>query len=129
MTYDNFTLKAQEAILKAQNIAGGYDQQNVDTTHLMKGIIEIDEDLTKFLLQKMGVNISLLKEKLIKAIKSYPRVEGAQKQYLTKDANLALSRAKKLLPEFGDEFISLELIILGIVQGKDKASNILHSYF
>ena len=127
MTYDNFTIKAQEAILKAQNIAGGYDQQNVDTVHLVKGILEVDEDMAKFLLQKMSVNISLLKEKLIKAIKGYPKVEGAQKQYLTKDANQSLSRAKKLLPEFGDEYISLELILLGIVQGKDKAALILKS--
>jgi len=124
MTYDNFTIKAQEAILKAQNIAGGYDQQNVDTVHLVKGILEIDEDLSKFLLQKMGVNISLLKEKLIKAMKTYPKVEGAQKQYLTKDANQSLSRAKKLLPQFGDDYISLELILLGIVKGKDKAAMI-----
>jgi ATP-dependent Clp protease ATP-binding subunit ClpB len=127
MTYDNFTIKAQEAILKAQNIAGGYDQQNVDTVHLIKGILEIDEDLAKFLLQKMGVNVSLLKEKLINEMKSYPRVEGAQKQYLTKDANQSLSRAKKLLTEFGDEYISIEMILLGIVQGKDKGATILKS--
>jgi ATP-dependent Clp protease ATP-binding subunit ClpB len=125
MTYDNFTIKAQEAILKAQNIAGGFDQQSVDSVHLVLGIMDIDEELAKFLLQKMGVNFVLLKDKLLKEAKSYPRVEGAQKQYLTKDANQALSRAKKLLPEFGDEYISLELILLGIVKGKDKAAILL----
>ena len=127
MTYDNFTIKAQEAILKAQNIAGGYEQQSVDTVHLILGIMEIDEELSKFLLQKIGVNISLLKEKLIKAAQTYPRVEGEQKQYLTRDANQALSRAKKLLTEFGDEFISLELILLSITQGKDKGALILQA--
>ena len=127
MTYDNFTIKAQEAILKAQNIAGGYEQQTVDTVHLTLGILDIDEELSKFLLQKMSVNISLLKEKLLKAAQSYPKVEGEAKQYLTRDANQALSRAKKLLTEFGDEFISLELILLGIVQGKDKGALILQA--
>lgn len=125
MTYDNFTIKAQEAILKAQQIAGGYDQQAVDTVHLVKGILETDEDLSKFLLQKMGVNISLLKEKLINTIKTYPRVEGGDKQFLTGDANKALSRAKNILPEFNDEFISIEIMLLAILQGNDKASSIM----
>jgi ATP-dependent Clp protease ATP-binding subunit ClpB len=92
MTYDNFTIKAQEAILKAQNIAGGYDQQSVDTVHLVLGIMDIDEELAKFLLQKMGVKFCFVKDKLLKEAKSYPKVEGAQKQYLTKDANQALEQ-------------------------------------
>jgi ATP-dependent Clp protease ATP-binding subunit ClpB len=125
MTYDNFTIKAQEAILKAQNIAGSLEQQSVDTVHLVLGIMEIDEELSKFLLQKMGVNMIQLKDKLLKEAKSYPRVKGADKQYLTTDANQSLSRAKKMLPEFEDEYISLELILLGIVKGKDKAAMIL----
>jgi ATP-dependent Clp protease ATP-binding subunit ClpB len=125
MTYDNFTIKAQEAILKSQQIAGTYDQQQVDTTHLIRGILETDEKLTEFLLQKMDVNIPTLKIKLEEAIKTYPKVEGVQKQYLTNDSNQALSRAKKLLKEFGDEFISLEMILLGIIKGKDKGATIL----
>lgn len=125
MTYDNFTIKAQESILKSQQIAGAIDQQQVDTTHLMKGIIEVDEQLCEFLFQKLGVNLPQLKKRLDDEISKYPKVEGSDKQYLTNDANQALSRAKKTLSEFGDEFISLELIILGIVKGKDKAAQIL----
>lgn len=125
MTYDNFTIKAQEAILKAQNIAGKFDQQSVDSTHLVLGIMDIDEELAKFLLQKVGVNMIQLKDKLLRDVRNQPKVEGAEKQYLTKDANQALSRAKKMLPEFEDEYISLELILLGIVKGKDKAAMIL----
>jgi ATP-dependent Clp protease ATP-binding subunit ClpB len=125
MTYENFTIKAQEAILKAQNIAGKYEQQSVDSTHLVLGIMDIDEELTKFLLQKMGVNMIQLKDKLLKEVRSYPRVQGVEKQYLTKEANQALSRAKKFLSEFGDEYISLELILLGIVRGTDRAAGIL----
>lgn len=125
MTYDNFTTKAQEAILKAQQIAAGLDQQQVDTTHLMKGIIEIDENVANFLLQKVGVNMSALRLKLEDAVKAYPKVKGTEKQFLTNDANRALSRAKKTLSKFGDEFISIELIILGILQGTDQAARML----
>lgn len=125
MTYDNFTTKAQEAILKAQQIAAGLDQQQVDTTHLMKGIIEIDENVANFLLQKVGVNMSALRLKLEDAVKAYPKVKGTEKQFLTNDANRALSRAKKTLSKFGDEYISIELIILGILQGTDQAARML----
>ncbi len=127
MTYDNFTIKAQEAILKSQQLAGGLDQQGVDTVHLVKGIIETDEKLAEFLFNKMEVNVTLLKRELNKQIEKYPKVSGAgvEKQFLTPDANKSLSRAKKMLKEFGDDFISIELILLGIVQGKDKAGKIL----
>ena len=125
MTYDNFTIKAQEAILQAQRIAAGYEQQTVDTPHLIKGILETSEDVAKFLLQKVDVSITMLERELTKELKSYPKVEGTDKQYLTNDANQALSRAKKLLKDFGDEYISVELILLAIVQGKDKGARIL----
>jgi ATP-dependent Clp protease ATP-binding subunit ClpB len=125
MTYDNFTIKAQEAILKAQQIAAGLEQQSVDTTHLLKGILETDESVPQFLLSKMGVNLPALKKTLDEAVRAYPRVEGADKQYLTNDANQSLSRAKKLLKEFSDEYISIELIMMGILQGTDKAARIL----
>lgn len=125
MTYDNFTIKAQESILKAQQIAAGVDQQQVDTPHLLKGIIETDENVANFLLQKSGVNMATLKRKIEESIKEYPRVEGSEKQYLTNDANKSLSRAKKMLPEFGDEYISIELILMGILKGDDKGGRIL----
>ncbi|MDF1863822.1 MAG: AAA family ATPase [Saprospiraceae bacterium] len=125
MTYDNFTIKAQEAIMKAQKIAAGLSQQTVDTTHLIKGILETDEHVPAFLLQKVGVNLPVLKKQLDDIVKGYPKVKGTDKQYLSNDANRALSRAKKMLKEFGDEYISIELIILGIVQGKDKGGQLL----
>ncbi len=125
MTYDNFTTKSQEAIMKGQQIAGGLDQQQVDTPHLISGILQTDEDVSKFLLQKMNVNILVLKKQLDDEVRKYPKVEGSEKQFLTNDANKALATAKKLLPEFGDEFISLELMLLGILKGKDKGASIL----
>ncbi len=125
MTYDNFTIKAQEAILKAQQIAAGFEQQQVDTTHLLKGILETEENVTQFLLQKMNIQIPVLKAKLDEAVRSFPRVEGSDKQYLTSEANRALTRARNLLKEFGDQYISIELMILGILQGDDKGGKIL----
>ncbi len=125
MTYDNFTIKAQESILQAQRIAGGYDQQTVDTVHLIKGIMEANEDVAKFLFQKVDVSLTMLERELARELKTYPKVEGTDKQFLTNDANAALARAKKLLKEFGDEYISIEIILLAIVQGKDKGGRLL----
>jgi len=125
MTYDNFTIKAQEAILKSQQLAGKLEQQGVDTVHLIKGIIETDPKLVEFIFNKIGINLPILKRDLNKAIETYPKVSNIDKQYLTNDANQSLARAKKLLKEFEDEFISIELMLMGIVTGKDKASQIL----
>ncbi len=125
MTYDNFTIKAQEAILKAQQIAAGYEQQNVDTAHLVRGILVTDESVPQFLLKKMEVNLPALERELEGAIKAIPKVEGADKQFLTNDANKALSRARKALKEFEDEYISIELILLGIIEGTDRTATIL----
>jgi ATP-dependent Clp protease ATP-binding subunit ClpB len=125
MTYDNFTIKSQELILKAQQMAGALDQQAVDTVHLLKALFEVDDQLGDFLFGKMGVNMVQLKKELNSAIEEFPKVEGTDKKYLTNDANQALARAKKLMAEFGDDFISVELIVIGILQGKDKAAKIL----
>lgn len=125
MTYDNFTIKAQESILKAQQIAGKLQQQSVDTPHIIRGIMETDEELSKYLLNKVDVNISTLKINLNKTIKAYPKVKGSDKQYLTDHANKALARAKKMLKTMGDEYISIELMLLGILNGTDKGATIL----
>jgi ATP-dependent Clp protease ATP-binding subunit ClpB len=125
MTYDNFTEKAREAILKGQQIAKGLEQQQVDTAHLLRGIIETDEHVAAFLFNKMSVDQDALKSKLNTIIVTYPKVKGVDKQFLTEDANRALADAKKMLPEFGDEFISIELMLLGIVLGSDKVAKLL----
>ncbi len=128
MTFDNFTIKAQEAILAAQNIARELNQKVVDTPHLLKGLIEIDEDITGFLFKKIGVNIAELAEKLDRAIETYPKVERLGKQHLSNDANKALARAKKIIKSFGDEYISIEMILLGILKGKDRGAQILKDH-
>ncbi|MGB4960051.1 MAG: AAA family ATPase [Saprospiraceae bacterium] len=128
MTYENFTVNAQEAILKSQQLAGSLEQQGVDTVHLIKGIIETDTKLAEFLFNKMGVNIPMLKRDLNVELEKYPKVQGGDKQFLTNDANKSLATAKKLMKDFGDEFISLELILMGIISGSDKAATILKNH-
>ena len=125
MTYDNFTIKAQELILRAQQIAGGLDQQSVDTVHILRALFEIDDQLADFIFNKLDMNVISLKREINKAIESFPKVEGGDKQYLTNDANKSLAKAKKIMKDYGDEYISVELILLGILEGKDKAAKIL----
>jgi ATP-dependent Clp protease ATP-binding subunit ClpB len=125
MTYDNFTTKAQEAIIAGQKLAADLKQQQVGTAHVLSGILEADEHVAGFLLKREGVETANLKQKLNRIIRQQPRVEGTEKQYLTKEANKALSRAKKMLPDFGDEYISIELMMLGILQGTDKTATLL----
>ena len=125
MTYDNFTAKAQEAIQKGQQIASGLSHQQVETIHLLKGIMETDESLSQFLLEKSGVNVPQLKRKIEDTFKDFSKITGTDQQYLTNDANKALSKAKGMLTAFGDSFISLELMLLAIVQGEDKGARIL----
>jgi len=125
MTYDNFTINAQEAILSAQRLAASLDQQTVDTAHLIKGILEASEDSAKFLFQKVGVSIPQLVKALDEAIATYPKVSGSDKQYLTDSSNKALTEAKKFLAEFSDEFISTEIMLLGIMKGTSKGAQIL----
>ena len=100
MTYDNFTVKAQEAILKAQQVAAGYNQQVVENAHLLKGILETDPNVSEFLLNKVGINIPRLKRELDEQIKSVPKVSGGDdKQYLANETNQTLQNAKKKLKD------------------------------
>ena len=95
MTYDNFTIKAQESILKSQQLAGENNQQMVDTAHLLRGILSEDENIAGFLLKKVGVNMATLESELEKLIQSFPKIQGGvDKQYLSGEANKVLSKAK-----------------------------------
>ena len=126
MTYDNFTIKAQESILKSQQLAGENNQQMVDTAHLLKGILSEDENIAGFLLKKVGVNMATLEGELEKIIESFPKVQGGvDKQYLSGEANKVLSKAKTLSKEFGDDFIPVELVLMAILQGNDRTGKLL----
>ena len=125
MTYDNFTIKAQEGLLKAQQIAGEYEQQQVDACHLLKGLLSIEDSVTDFLLKKAGANTERLLAEVDKQIWDIPKVKGADKQFLSNDSNAAIAAAKTALKDFGDQYISVELLLVGLAQGKGKTGILL----
>ena len=124
MNLDNYTIKSQEAIQKAQEIAFGYQHQAIETGHILKGILTVDENVAPFLLKKLNVNLNNIESVLNKIIVSYPKVSGSA-QYLSPKASQALQKANTYLKEFGDEFISIEHILLGLLYADDDVSNML----
>lgn len=124
MNFNNFTIKSQEAIQQAQQIAMGLGQQSIDTGHILKGILEVDENVTPFILQKLGVNINNLKLALDKVVEGYPKVSGGQ-QHLSANGQKALQKANLLLKEFKDEYVTIEHILLGLLDTGDTVSQLL----
>lgn len=127
MNFNNYTIKAQEAVQKASEIAGGNQQQAIETAHLLKGLLLVDENVISYLLKKLNVNLNRLNETLDTQIKSFPKVTGSN-IYLSADANSALQKAQGFLKEFKDDFISVEHILLGILAVNDKTSADLKDY-
>ncbi|MFN8436808.1 MAG: ATP-dependent chaperone ClpB [Cytophagales bacterium] len=124
MNFNNYTIKSQEAIQKAVEIASGNGQQIIETGHLLKALLEVDENIGNFIFKKLNANTVQIKSKLDELINSYARSSG-QEPMLSNDANATLLRASNLLKEFGDEYVALEHILISIVQGKDKTAQLL----
>jgi len=124
MNLNNFTIKSQEAVQQAQQIATGMQQQSIDTGHLLKGIMEVDENVTPFILQKLGVNLNIFKQTLDKIVESYPKISGGN-QYLSQNSNKALQKASALLKEFKDEYVSIEHLLLGLLSTGDSISQLM----
>ena len=127
MNFNNFTIKAQEAVQKAAEIAAGNQQQAIETAHLLKGLLLEDENVVSYLLKKLNVNVNRLNETLDQQIASFPKVSGSN-SYLSSNANSALQKAASYLKEFKDEFVSVEHILLGILSVNDKTSSALKDY-
>jgi ATP-dependent Clp protease ATP-binding subunit ClpB len=126
MNLNDFTIKSQEAIEKATEIATLKQNQPIETAHLLKGIIMVDENVVPFLLHKLNVNIDSFSKALDKLIDSLPKVTGGQ-QYLSSNSNRALQKASDIASESKDEFISIEHLLLGILSINDAASRLLQS--
>jgi ATP-dependent Clp protease ATP-binding subunit ClpB len=126
MNFNNYTIKAQEAIQKASEIAAGHQQQSIETAHILKALLTVDENVVSHLLKKLNVNISYLGTELDKQIEGFPKVSGSN-IYLSSDANNALQKAQGYLKEFNDEFVSVEHLLLGILATSDKTSTLLKS--
>jgi len=124
MNFNNFTIKSQEAVQKASEIARANQNQAIDTSHLLKGLLLVDENVIPYLLKKLDVNFSMLTLALDKIIESQPKVTGGQ-EYLSNAANDALQLAISGASEFKDEFVSIEHILLGLLKGKDPVASLL----
>lgn len=124
MNFNNFTIKAQEAVQKASEIATGNQQQAIENAHLLKGLLLVDENVISYLLKKLNVNLNRLNENLDQQIASYPKVSGSN-VYLSSETNSALQKAQAYLKEFKDEFVSVEHILLGILAAGGKTSTTL----
>lgn len=124
MNFDKFTIKSQEALQKSAEIAMSRQQQAIEPGHILKAILETDENVSEYLFKKLNINGVILGTKLEEAINSYPRVSG-QQPYLSSNANSTLQQAEKELRELKDEFIAIEHLLLALLSGKDKVAAIM----
>jgi ATP-dependent Clp protease ATP-binding subunit ClpB len=124
MNFNNFTIKAQEAVQQASEIAKGNQQQAIDTAHLLKGLLTVDENVVSYVLKKLNVNLNIINQHLDSAISKLPKVSGGD-IYLSSGVNTALQKAQTYLKEFKDEFVAVEHILLGILAANDSTSKLL----
>lgn len=124
MNLNNFTIKSQEAIQKAFEIAEGNQHQAVETGHLLKGIMSTGESVVNFIFSKMGINTAQVERVLSRIIESYPKVTGGE-QYLSQQSNKVLQAALKLSKEEGDEFVSVEFLLMALLTANDNISDML----
>ena len=125
MTFDKFTIKAQETVQEAVNIAQRNGQQTIEPVHLLSGIIEKAPDVTNYIFQKLGMNANQISLLLKQEMQHLPRVQGAGQPYLSGDTNQILLNAEDIAKKMGDEFVSVEPILLAIVKGNTTAARIL----
>ncbi|MCF8714551.1 ATP-dependent chaperone ClpB [Joostella atrarenae] len=124
MNLNNFTIKSQEAIQQAQQIAQGYGHQQIENEHIFKALFDVDENVLPFLLKKLNVNITLLKQLLDSTLNSFSKVEGGELM-LSRDAGSTLNEASIIAKKMNDEFVSVEHLILAIFKSKSKIAQIL----
>ena len=121
---NNYTIKSQEAVQAAVQLAQEKGQQAIETGHLLRGVIEKGENITNFIFNKLGVNSRNVLAALDRIVDGYPKVSGGS-PYLSDEANKVLEKATKLAGEMGDQYVSLEHIILGLLSVKDPVSGML----
>ncbi|MEQ7800487.1 ATP-dependent chaperone ClpB [Pedobacter sp. ASV1-7] len=124
MNFNNFTIKAQEAIQQASEIAQGNQQQAIETAHILKGLLTVDENVVSYVLKKLNVNLNVINQQLDEQIEKFPKVTGSS-PYLTSGSNSALQKAQSYLKEFKDEFVSVEHVLLGLLSVNDNTSKLL----
>ncbi len=124
MNFNNFTIKTQEVIQQAQQLAYDYKNQQIENEHLFKAILIVDENATPFILKKLGVNINLFTQVLDKSLESYPKVSGGDIM-MSRAAGTTLNEAVSLATKMKDEYVSVEHLVLAIFKTKNKVSQML----
>ncbi len=124
MNLNNYTIKSQEAIQQAVTITTNNGQQAIEPAHILKAILEVDENVTPFILKKLNVNPSSFSKMIESAINSYPKVSGGQ-PHLSSAANKALAKASSYLKEYNDEYVSIEHLLLGLLHAGDSTANLM----
>ena len=110
MDFSKFTLKTQEAIQKAQQVALEKGHQTIENAHLLQGVMLADTTITPFLLKKLNVNVAMLQQALEKMLDSFPKVSGGNMS-LSSEANVSINRAQNFLKEFNDDFVAIEHLL------------------
>ncbi|WP_298342858.1 ATP-dependent chaperone ClpB [uncultured Algibacter sp.] len=124
MNFNNYTIKSQEAIEQAQQIAQGFGHQQIENEHIFKGVFEVDENVLPFILKKLNVNISILEQALDKQLESFPKVSGAELM-LSRETGKALNEAAMIAKKMKDEYISVEHLILAVFKSNSKIAQML----
>jgi len=124
MNLKNLTIKSQEALQQAQQIAQSYGQQQLENEHIFKGILEVDENVAPFILKKMNVNVNLFSQILDSTIQSFPKVSGGEIM-LSREAGTMLNESSIIAKKMNDEYVSIEHLILAIFKSKSKVAQIL----
>ncbi|TYP72240.1 ATP-dependent chaperone ClpB [Aquimarina intermedia] len=124
MNFNNFTIKSQEAIQQAQQLAQSLGHQQIENEHLFKAIFSVDENVLPFLLKKLNVNLSLLQQLLDSTLESFPKVSGGDTQ-LSREAGKTLNEASIIAKNMSDEYVSIEHLVIAIFKSKSKISQIL----
>ncbi len=124
MNFNNFTIKSQEAVQAAQQNAESAGQQSIEPGHILKGIMEVDDGILPFIFKKVNVKIDKVSSGLNTIINSLPKVEGG-KIYLSDDSNKLFQKSISLAKTLGDEFVSLEHLLLALISSKDKTGQML----
>jgi ATP-dependent Clp protease ATP-binding subunit ClpB len=124
MNINKFTIKSQEALQQAQQIAQSFGHQQLENEHIFKGILEVDENVTPFILKKLNVNIELFKKVLDNTIQSFPKVSGSDLMF-SRSASSTLTEAEIIAKKMNDEYVSIEHLILAIFKSKSKVAQIL----
>ena len=124
MNFNQFTIKSQEAIQKAQELTTLNGQQAIESIHLLKGLLQVDENATPFLLKKLNVDFPVFSQAVDRIIQSLPKVSGGE-VYLSRDANQVLQKSQTYLAEFKDDFVSVEHLLLALLEIKSTASDLM----